>query len=169
MVKLVDYNPEWEQRFFIEKKRMIDVIGDKVSGIEHIGSTSIKGMPAKPIIDILVGISDVADAFQLIEPFSTIQYEYVHKPELIDRRFFRKGEWGRGTCHVHVCEYHSKEWKEKIWFRDYLSEHPPEAKQYAMVKRTLAVQYAQDRALYSKSKEPFIQAVIEKARIRYEQ
>ncbi|MFJ3387036.1 MULTISPECIES: GrpB family protein [unclassified Lysinibacillus] len=96
-------------------------------GIEHIGSTSIKGLEAKPIIDIILSVQDLDEVSNFVIPLSEIEYEYVHKPEFKDRRFFRKGLWGQGTCHLHICEINSSEWIEKLLFRDYLRLHPHDA------------------------------------------
>ena len=164
IVILSEYNTEWENQFEYEKKRILDVIGEQVAGIEHIGSTSIKGLIAKPIIDIMVGVEDLSTVSTFVTPLSEIEFEYVPKPEIIDRRFFRKGQWGRGTCHLHICEMNSREWVEKLMFRDYLRNHPNVAEEYALLKSELATIYKYDRPTYTQQKEPFIKDVIEKAR-----
>lgn len=78
--------------------------------------------------------------------------------------FFRKGLWGQGTCHLHICEINSSEWIEKLLFRDYLRLHPDVAKEYASLKKELASNYKSDRPTYTKKKEPFIRKIIEIAR-----
>ena len=105
IVNLSDYNPNWEKQYEYEKKRILDVLGDKVVGIEHFGSTSIKGLVAKPIIDIIVGVKDLNEVSNYVSPLIEIEYEYVPKTEFKDRSFFRKGQWGQGTCHLHICEF----------------------------------------------------------------
>lgn len=164
IVNLSEYSPDWEKQFEYEEKRILDVVGDKVIGIEHIGSTSIKGLEAKPIIDIIVGIQNLDEVPNFISPLNDIGYEYVPKLELIDRRFFRKGLWGQGTCHLHICEFNNSEWIEKLLFRDYLRLHPQAAAEYATLKRELAHKYQFDRPTYTKKKEPFIKTIIEKAK-----
>lgn len=161
IVNLSDYNLNWEKEFEYEKKRIVDVIGDKVVGIEHIGSTSIKGLEAKPIIDIILGVQDLDEVSNFVMPLSEIEYEYVYKPEFKHRRFFRKGLWGQGTCHLHICEINSSEWIEKLLFRDYLRLHSHVAKEYASLKKELASKYKFDRPTYTKKKEPFIKTIIE--------
>ncbi|WP_327059461.1 GrpB family protein [Kurthia huakuii] len=145
---------------------MANVIGDKILGIEHIGSTSINGLKAKPVIDILVGVQDLEEISNFILPLSEIEYEYVHKPEFKERRFFRKGLWGQGTCHLHICKFNSNEWIEKLLFRDYLRLNPDVAKEYAALKKVLASNYKFDRPTYTKKKEPFIRTIIEIAKIK---
>ncbi|MCA1054152.1 GrpB family protein [Rossellomorea aquimaris] len=165
LVQLNEYNPEWETLFDYERKQIIGVIGDEIIGIEHIGSTSIKGLIAKPIIDIMVGVDGLGRTPSLVRPLNEVGFEYVPKPELKDRRFFRKGLWGKGTCHLHICEIQSTEWIEKLLFRDYLREHPAVAAEYAQLKRELALTFKHDRPAYTREKEPFIRGVIERARM----
>ncbi|MYL64288.1 GrpB family protein [Bacillus hwajinpoensis] len=164
IVNLIEYNTDWESQFDYEKKRIIAAIGDKIVGIEHIGSTSIKGLKAKPVIDILVGIKDLNSTSAFVQPLSEVEFEYVPKPELTDRRFFRKGLWGKGTAHLHICKIHSTEWVEKIMFRDYLRKHPKIAEEYALLKSELATKYNYDRSAYTQQKEPFIKEIIRKAK-----
>jgi len=163
-VNLSDYNPKWENEFEHEKTRIVNVIGNKILGIEHIGSTSIKELKAKPIIDIIVGVQDLEEISNFIVPLNKIEYEYVHKPEFKDRRFFRKGLWGQGTCHLHICKFNSNEWIEKLLFRDYLRLNSDVAKEYAALKKELASIYKFDRPTYTKKKEPFIRTIIEIAK-----
>ncbi|WP_256212940.1 GrpB family protein [Bacillus sp. OV322] len=75
---------------------------------------------------------------------SEIGYEYVPKPVFKDRMFFRKGLWGQGTCHLHICEFNSSEWIEKLLFRDYLRLDPKVAEKYASLKKELASKYQYD-------------------------
>ena len=88
---------------------------------------------------------------------------YVPKPELVERRFFKK-EKETQTFHLHLCEFGGKEWEEKLLFRDYLRQHPEAMKEYNSLKQTLAVRYQKDRPSYTKSKEPFISSIIQKAK-----
>ncbi|GAF65616.1 hypothetical protein BTS2_2514 [Bacillus sp. TS-2] len=163
-VYLMDYQSKWKEQFKFERDNILDAIGDKIAAIEHIGSTSIEGIKAKPIIDIMVGVEDLSTTENLISPLSEIEFEYIPKPELTDRRFFRKGEWGKGTCHLHICEIQSTEWAEKLWFRNYLREHPKVAESYTLLKSELATKYKYDRSTYTQKKEPFIKNIIELAK-----
>ncbi|MGA3676563.1 GrpB family protein [Lysinibacillus agricola] len=82
-IELSEYNPYWEEQFVYEKNRIVDALGNKVVGIEHIGSTSIRGLKAKPMIDILIGVQSLEEVPNFIDTLSGIDYEYVLKPELI--------------------------------------------------------------------------------------
>ncbi len=87
-VQLSMYNPKWEQQYAYEKDRIQVAFGERVIGIEHIGSTSIKGLDAKPIIDILVGVQKLDEMPEYMDALTLIDYEYVPKPEFADRKFF---------------------------------------------------------------------------------
>ncbi|MBP3951552.1 GrpB family protein [Halalkalibacter suaedae] len=89
-IYLSEPNPQWQNQFAYQKKRIINAIGKEIIGIEHIGSTSIPRLMAKPIIDLMFGIKDVDDVAKLIAPLA--EFEYVPKLELVGRYFFRKGE-----------------------------------------------------------------------------
>ncbi len=163
IVHLSDYNPHWEKQFEYEKNKILEVLDDKAVGIEHIGSTSIKELQAKPIIDIMVGVQDLEEVSNYITLLRQIDYEYVPKAEFKDRKFFRKGSWGQGTSHLHICEIYGVEWTDKLLFRDYLRIHPEVAEEYASIKRVLASKHQLDRPTYTKKKEPFIKSIIDKA------
>lgn len=164
VVNLIDHNPNWEKQFEYEKKGILNALGNSVIGIEHIGSTSVKGLKAKPIIDIIVGIHNLDEVSKFISPLNEIGFEYVPKPEFKDRKFFRKGRWAQGTCHLHICEFNSSEWIEKLLFRDYLRLNPRAAEEYTLLKKELASKYRFDRSTYTMEKEPFINSIIEKAK-----
>ncbi|WP_397539663.1 GrpB family protein [Rummeliibacillus pycnus] len=163
IVKLQDYDANWSVKFNDEKSKIKYALGDKMIGIEHIGSTSVKGLKAKPIIDILVGVQNLEEITIFAESLKEIEYEYVHKPELKGRKFFRKGIWGKGSCHLHICVYKGEEWNTKIMFRDYLRMHPKVAEEYALLKTELAKKYQFDRPTYTQKKEPFIARILQKA------
>ena len=163
IVELHDYHPDWARQFEDEKNKITDAIGDEIIGIEHIGSTSIKGLGAKPIIDMMVGVKELDRVDILVKPLAKIEYEYVPKSEFKDRRFFRKGLWGNGTCHLHICEFEGNEWYEKLLFRNYLRAHPETAEEYYALKKELASKYKYDRPTYTKNKGSFIKAIIQKA------
>ncbi|RCW76874.1 GrpB family protein [Saliterribacillus persicus] len=164
VVHLSDYNSDWEKLFDFEKKQIIGVIGDKIKDIEHIGSTSIKGLLAKPIIDIMIGVDDLNLVSTFITALSEIEFEYIPKPELKDRYFFKKDSGETSICHLHICKMNSYEWTEKLLFRDYLRENPKVAKDYALLKSELASKYKYDRPTYTKEKEPFIKEIIQIAK-----
>lgn len=162
-VTLRNYSDLWAQEFEKDRNRILALLGDKVKRIEHVGSTSIPGMAAKPIIDIAVAVEHLSIIDDCaIALLNQIGFEYVPKEEFPNRMFFRRGKWGNGTHHLHVYEYESKEWKNMIFFRDYLIKYPDVAAKYLNLKRELA-EICPDRQTYTSCKAPFIQNILARA------
>ncbi|SFG33100.1 GrpB domain, predicted nucleotidyltransferase, UPF0157 family [Halobacillus alkaliphilus] len=162
-VSLSSYHPEWPVLFEREQRLIAEILGENVLGIEHIGSTAIPGLQAKPIIDIMAGVRSLASYDSYIPHLSTIGYMYVPKPELVDRRFFKKEKEAQ-TFHLHLCEFGEKEWEEKLLFRNYLRQHSKAVEEYNSLKLRLANRYSNDRPAYTKSKGAFISSIIQKAK-----
>lgn len=164
---IVEYDPRWSAMFGRERKRIQVALGDHAVAIEHIGSTAVAGLAAKPIIDILVGVQEASDLDGCIGPLTAIGYIYDPFPEFPERRFFRDGPMGAGPHHVHCTRYGSEFWEEKVLFRDWLRTHPDAARDYLTLKMDLAGQFGQDRERYERytaGKNAFIQAALVQAR-----
>ncbi|WP_232316818.1 GrpB family protein [Paenibacillus sp. D9] len=162
-VIVMEYDPSWQTEYESEKARILAALAGESIWVEHIGSTSVPGLAAKPIVDIAVGVAHLSIADAFIQPLAAIGYEYVPKPEFPPRRFFRQGEWGKGTHHLHVYEIGSEEWKGNLLFRDSLRSDPGLRRQYAELKADLASRHPDDRAAYTAHKGPFIRTVMERA------
>jgi GrpB-like predicted nucleotidyltransferase (UPF0157 family) len=167
-VLVVDYDPQWPTSYEEEKERILGVIGDVAVAIEHIGSTAVPGLGAKPIIDIMVAVSRLADAERCIEPLQEIGYEYVpeYNDVIPERRYFHKGPPGARTYHLHMVELTSEFWERHLLFRDSLRTHPEEARRYHELKKELAAKFGSDRDGYTEAKTSFIESVIAKPRDR---
>lgn len=164
LVIVSEYNPEWITEFEQEKAKISHALKDIILSIEHIGSTSVPGLGSKPIIDMMVGVSDLQQITEVhIDNLMEIGYEYVFKPEFPERRFFRRGEWRAGTHHVHVYEYRSESWINQILFREYLKKHRSAMEEYYNLKKQLEQKFRHDRVAYTEGKSEFIQGIIEKA------
>lgn len=135
-------------------------MGQTALDIRHIGSTSIVGMPAKPIVDILVGL----ETLSLVEPFaerlSRLGYQDRGNGDEPGRRYFVKGAEEKRTHHLNFCELNGIFWTRHIIFRDYLENHPDAANQYAALKRELAAKFANDRRAYANGKEKFVLSML---------
>ena len=164
-VKIVDYSPRWSVLYEEEKNKILGVIGHKVVEIEHIGSTAVPGLGAKPIIDIMVGVSRLTDAEECIEPLRSIGYEYVpeYEVEIPERRYFRKGPVNTHR-HLHMVEVVNDFWERHLLFRDYLRAHPEVASEYLALKKDLAARYGTERNSYTEAKTSFIEQVVGRAR-----
>jgi GrpB-like predicted nucleotidyltransferase (UPF0157 family) len=163
-VIIEDYNSDWSSEFEREKEKLLKILGGKVFSIEHIGSTSVNGLGAKPIIDIMVGVNNLEEVDEFIEPLKRIGYEFVSHKDFPERRFFRRGQWRAGTHHLHIYQFESEDWDNNILFRDFLRTHPDVLNQYHQLKKELADKYLYDRVAYTKAKAPFIQNLIKKAK-----
>ncbi len=157
-VVVVDYDPRWPLRFEEEKARMVEALGDTVVAIEHVGSTAVAGLAAKPIIDIMVGIRKLHDGERCIEPLEALDYEYRGEAGIPGRLYFRKGE--PRSHHLHMVEHGSEFWQRHILFRDLLRSDPKVSRRYGELKKELAIKYRADRLAYTEAKSPFIESVL---------
>jgi GrpB-like predicted nucleotidyltransferase (UPF0157 family) len=164
-VVLAEYDPRWPDLFEAEKKRILDAIGPRALAIEHVGSTAVPGMMAKPVIDLMVGTRDVATtADACTAPLQNIGYECVPLPAIMDRRFFRRGAWLLECMyHLHMVELGGETWHRYTLFRDVLRAYPDVARSYQELKQQLAAEYRFDRAAYTAAKNWFVEGVIVRA------
>ena len=158
-VKLVPYEPKWTELFEAEKDTLLNAIGDYVSDIEHIGSTSVPGLKAKPIIDMIAAVKDLSVYAQLIEPLGKLGYEFMPERVFDDRVFFPKGLQENRTHHLSLVVENSAGWTEPIAFRDYLRNSPHERQAYQALKERLAEQFPNDRVSYTKAKSIFFKNI----------
>jgi len=165
-VVIVEYDPQWPVQFEEEKERILRVTGHIIVTVEHVGSTAVLGLGAKPIIDIMVGVHRLADARECIEPLKTIGYEYMpeYEAEMPERRYFHRGPPGGRTCHMHMVELDGDFWERHLLFRDYLRTHPEVSQQYHLLKKELAAKHGSDRAAYTEAKTSFIRCIEDRAR-----
>ena len=164
---IADYDPIWPEVFRAERQLLFETSGASLVSVEHMGSTSVPGLAAKPIIDIMGGVDDLTDADELVPACESIGYEYVPEYEdpMPDRRYFRKPRTGGSQMvrfHLHVVEIGSAFWVRQLLFRDYLRSHPTVADDYASLKRRLAVKYVgNQRSGYSGAKTDFVESILD--------
>lgn len=156
------YDDQWPHLFSQLGSALRAVLGTTAQRIDHIGSTSVPGLDAKPIIDVQISVIafEPLDAYRI--PLEQLGYVFrADNPERT-KRYFREAPQHRRT-HIHVRRYGS--WAEQfaLLFRDYIRVHPHDAKQYAKLKYQLAEQYRDDRHAYTDAKTPFIWEVMRKA------
>jgi GrpB-like predicted nucleotidyltransferase (UPF0157 family) len=136
--------------------------------IEHFGSTSVPGLAAKPILDIMVGVPRLEDWPKLVKPIETAGYFYWAAQSDPDEMFFVKGMPPFGekrTHHLHAYELYGARWKKEMAFRDYLTAHPQEAKNYEALKKNLALRFRFDRDSYTEGKTAYIESVMKKVKL----
>ncbi len=163
-VEIVDYDPAWPDMFERESARIAVALGDALLGIEHVGSTAVPGLGAKPIIDIMAGIRRFADGERCVGPLERLGYVYKGELDIPGRHYFSKPRTGKRTHQIHMVELGGDFWRRHILFRDYLREDPRAAKAYHELKLRLAERHRNDRYAYTEAKSEFIEAALTKAR-----
>jgi GrpB-like predicted nucleotidyltransferase (UPF0157 family) len=163
LVRLVEYAPEWKRYFEQEKIALQTSLGSMILDIQHVGSTSIPGMIAKPIVDIAIAVDDFEESRACIPLVERLGYEFRGELGIPRRHYFTKGN--PRLFHIHMNEIKSREWQDQLLFRDYLRQNRKLAKEYAELKRQLARQYPRDRGAYLDGKTVFIKRVIQLARL----
>jgi GrpB-like predicted nucleotidyltransferase (UPF0157 family) len=167
-VELSDYDPAWPAMFLAERQRLLSTLPALFQAIEHIGSTAIAGLAAKPIIDLMAAVASMEQARSLAEPLSRIGYttSAAFNASLTNRQWFMRWTDGRRTHHLHVVVQGSLEWGERIDFRDALRRDPALARRYLALKQALALAHRQDREAYTAAKSDFVRSVLGELRIR---
>jgi GrpB-like predicted nucleotidyltransferase (UPF0157 family) len=171
-VEVADYDPSWSTSYAEEAALLVQVFGSDLLKIEHVGSTSVPGVAAKPVIDMLGDIDEHVPFATVVDRLSSAGYLYT--PEIQDRdlgrRVFRKGPTDmakRRTHHLHVSDSNGRYWRRMVAFRDYLRIHPDEALRYVALKRNLAQQFTSDPDRYTAAKANYVQDVVERAGVRW--
>ena len=155
------YDPRWPRMFEKERSRILAALGSHRIAVEHVGSTAVPGLAAKPIIDILAGVTDFDDAARCIPSLETLGYEYLPERELEtpDRKFLARPRTRPRTHHVHMAAVGSDFWIRHLAFRDYLRTHADAASEYEALKRALAAKFREDREAYTEGKTEFVRRI----------
>jgi len=163
---VVHYDPEWPARFDREAERLHDVLGSVVVEIEHIGSTAVPGIAAKPTIDIAVGVRALEEIeLEQIAAMENDGYVYRGEAGVPGRHYFRKGASFPRDYHVSVVEWQGELWCDYLLVRDYLRAHPEEAAAYVEAKRAAERSIeAPDPISYWEHKREFVDALLVRAR-----
>jgi GrpB-like predicted nucleotidyltransferase (UPF0157 family) len=159
-VVVVPYDPAWPRRFEEERRILDAVFAGTAAVIEHVGSTSVPGLGAKPVIDVMVGVGALIEVERRIPALDAVGYEYVPKYEtqLPERRYFRKPRRVPRAFHLHCVVRGSDFWIRQLAFRDYLRAHPDSAEAYYRLKQDLAARLPKEQ--YTDAKSPFIEGVL---------
>jgi len=161
IIELSEYNPCWPEMFQSEKLLLERVAGEWLYGaIEHVGSTSVTGLVAKPIIDIMFGVRNLRDSRAAIGVLEKNGYCYAPYKTNVMHWFCKPSEDHR-THHLHLVPFNNSLWHQRIEFRDALRSNKELAFEYGSLKRNLAAEHKKDRELYTDKKWPFIKRVLE--------
>jgi GrpB-like predicted nucleotidyltransferase (UPF0157 family) len=161
-VRLVPYDDLWPREFAAEAARIEGACDELPIRLEHIGSTAIAGISAKPVIDILAGCPANANRAPYIAALKQLGYVHRGNNGIPGRNYFVRGS--PRSQQVHLVNWSSALWRDHLLFRDYLRAHGDVAREYEELKRQLAITFAGDRRAFSEAKGPFIRAVLRDAR-----
>lgn len=161
-VLIEEYDPLWPERFRMLHSRIAGSIDSLAAAIEHVGSTAVPGLAAKPIIDMDVLLKSIADLPLAIARLASIGYTHRGDLGIAGREAFRVPN-GDVPHHLYVCPPGSLEYGRHVAFRDYLRTHLQDAAAYANLKRNLARQFGSDREGYNQAKAAFVQEILRRA------
>lgn len=158
------YSAEWPELFQNIRKELLSAFETTPVVVEHIGSTSVPGLAAKPVIDILLGAGSLAEIEAKIGKLEDCGFSYVSKyeREIPGRRYFVKSPPASLRIHVHGVEIGGRLWREHLAFRDALRNDSDLLAEYQTLKLRLAQEFAHDKSAYTEAKGPFIKAVLER-------
>ena len=162
-VALQPHDGEWHRAAEETIEILRCILGDTAKDLQHVGSTAIRGIPAKPVLDIAVGVLEVSCVYRFREALEAQGIRIVG--EIVPGQIMcdQMTEDGMEAMHIHFIVHDSPEWRDYMCFRDYLNAVPQEAKRYAELKTELAEKFAEDRKSYTAGKAALIQELLLKA------
>jgi len=168
-VELVPHNPEWSRQADLEISLVSEGLTFNIIGIYHIGSTSIPGIKAKPILDFVMEVKNLDDVLDSIAEFEALGYQSRGEFGIPGRQFFTKDTDGERSHHLHVFQQGHPDIERHTVFRDYLRANPDAAREYERLKETLAKRFPKQSGDYTEAKSDFILSMDEVARYWVEQ
>ena len=166
-ILIVPYDSAWPGLFEAEAKRIGEALGGAALRIDHVGSTAVPGLAAKPVIDIQVSVRGLHPLEPHLRPLLALGYTHVPHPDDATYPFLHRPSVWPHSHHIPLCESGSQEERRHIAFRDFLREHPEAAAAYAGEKRRLAAEFRstsfESRNAYAGAKSAFIAPIIERA------
>ena len=160
-IYIEEYNPEWAGQYEYEKEQLCNALGDAVLGIEHIGSTSIPGIWAKTIVDIMIGVKSLPLEKSQICKVIELGYEYLGEAGVSGRIYFRKRF--PKAYNVHITQFGNLIWNNNILLRDFLRSNKDEAMRYSELKKMIISEGVNNLLEYSERKADFINEILKKA------
>jgi GrpB-like predicted nucleotidyltransferase (UPF0157 family) len=159
-VTVVAYDERWPALFQEAAAELRRSLGDRILEIEHVGSTSVPGLVAKPVLDILVGVPELRRALDLVPDLEKLGYEYRPYEDTPDRHYFRRWAGGLRTHHLSLAEPTSSHYRLTLVFRDVLRANAALAEEYGVLKHALAERFPCDREAYLEGKTEFVMQVL---------
>jgi GrpB-like predicted nucleotidyltransferase (UPF0157 family) len=161
-VRIFSYDPKWPEKYEVERGRLVALFPEAFLAIEHVGSTAVPGMAAKPIVDMIGGVGSMEEADALLP--ALCQNGYSTSAEfnatLTDQRWLMRHANGHRTHHLHLIIHEAIEWRRKITFRNALRANPDVARRYQELKANLAKAMGSDREAYTSAKAEFVEEIV---------
>ena len=157
-IEVVPYSLQWPEMFASEAERIKQALGNNCITIHHIGSTSVPGLSAKPIIDMLPVVRDIQEVDNVAKAMESLGYEAKGEYGIAFRRFFQKDK-NNNAHNVHVYQEGDPEISRYLKFRDWMRSHPDDAENYAKLKEELAAKFPQDILHYCNGKDAFVASI----------
>jgi GrpB-like predicted nucleotidyltransferase (UPF0157 family) len=155
-IRIVDHDPEWPRCAREELARVAEALGETAVRLEHVGSTSVPGLGAKPIIDMQVSVVDIERTDDYVGPLEGLGYLFAPDPAFPDYHYFAKPHERPRSHHLHICQAASHQELRHLAVRDFLRGHPDEAASYERLKRELVRDHPQDRLAYVAGKDGYM-------------
>lgn len=159
-VRLEAHDPVWGEHYAREKELIRNAIGELIEDIQHVGSTAITDLHAKPIIDIAIAVTDLSVVHDCVGPLVSLGYEYLGDREKIGDHFFVKGPGENRTHYIHMVQSDSRKWKDYLVFRNVLRQNSEIRQEYDALKLELSKAHADDRKSYTNSKGIFVERIL---------
>ena len=162
-IRVIVYDPNWPILYLAERTKLLAATTPGFVELEHVGSTAVPGLSAKPIIDMMAAVVNLREGVSLIPRLETLGYHHIENG-MPGRLFLRKRVPGTEiTYHLHIVEQATWNERNERLLRDYLLAHPQAVQAYGELKQRLAVEYAHDGLAYTKAKTAFIQSIMDQA------
>ncbi len=158
-IRIVDYDPEWPVSAAAELLRIKERLGPVAARLEHVGSTAVPGLAAKPILDLQLSVPDIEQRDSYVEPLTALGYLFAPDPASPDFHFFGKPRERPRSHHLHVCEAGSEHESRHLAVRDFLRAHRDEVASYAALKREVVARAPEDRLAYIDGKNAYVAAL----------
>jgi GrpB-like predicted nucleotidyltransferase (UPF0157 family) len=162
-VRIVDHDPAWAELAAAETRRIEAAVGEAAVRTEHVGSTAVPGLAAKPIVDLQLSVADIGARELYVVPLEGLGYLFAPDPDWPDFHFFGKPAARPRTFHLHVCAAGSEHERRHLAVRDYLRARPEEVARYAALKRDLVARHPEDRLAYIEGKDEYVTALERRA------
>jgi GrpB-like predicted nucleotidyltransferase (UPF0157 family) len=162
-VRIVDYDPAWPELAVAEMARIDAALGAQAERTDHVGSTAVPGLAAKPIVDLQVAVAAIEPTEPFVRPLEELGYLFAPEPDSPDFHFFGEPAARPRTFHLHVCAVGSDHERRHLALRDYLRAHPDEATSYGELKRELVADRPGDRLAYIEGKAAYVAALERRA------